>query len=344
MLSIRNQIICLSIAMLLMTCFQPDQVNGQIKKKKLLKGLMGASLLKLFKAKKVFPLPIPLPIDWQTQAGLLSKNNAPSHVSHQSYAQQAIQLSPIEYSDYQNAISQALSNSNSYIPSQYGSSSSGYSNSASSSSSSNDNSGYGSSNDNSGYSSSNDNSGYNSNNAQSNGYDGSVSNSNDENQSNYGVAGVSQNDEYNAYQVSNNDASSNGYRAAASSINPNYNVNYNSNYNSQPNYGSYNNYVPNYNQFNNGQQEYSQPAAEGSETSNDQQQFNSYNLNNNQGSNQYEDNSGSASSNSYVATSSNQQANNYMPLRPIYHHLQSNTYQQSNTPQNYASNGWIALD
>lgn len=63
MLSIRNQLICLSIAMLLMTCFQSDQVNGQIKKKKLLKGLMGASLLKLFKSKKgVYPLPIPLPL------------------------------------------------------------------------------------------------------------------------------------------------------------------------------------------------------------------------------------------------------------------------------------------
>lgn len=156
MFSIRNQLICLSIALLLVICLQPDQVNGQLKKKKLLKGLMGAGLLKLFKSKKgniiilmwsiliwsiliwsiqiwsiqiwsiliwsisiwsiliwsiliwsilnelilifwlnqwqigVFPiplpLPLPLPIDWQTQAGLLSKNNPPAHVSHQPYA------------------------------------------------------------------------------------------------------------------------------------------------------------------------------------------------------------------------------------------------------------------
>ena len=91
MLSIRNQLIYLSIAMLLMICFQPDQINGQIKKKKLLKGLMGASLLKIFKSKKgvlpfPLPIPLPLPIDWHTQAGLLSKNTPVSHVSHQPYA------------------------------------------------------------------------------------------------------------------------------------------------------------------------------------------------------------------------------------------------------------------
>lgn len=92
MFSIRNQLICLAIAMLLVVCLQPDQVSGQMKKKKaILKGLMGAGLLKtLFKSKKgvlpiPLPLPLPLPIDWHTQPGLLSKNNQPSHVSHQPY-------------------------------------------------------------------------------------------------------------------------------------------------------------------------------------------------------------------------------------------------------------------
>lgn len=355
MLSIRNQLICLSIAMLLMISFQPDQVNGQMKKKKaILKGLMGASLLKLLKPKKgvlpiPLPLPLPLPIDWHQQAGLLSKNNPPTHVSHQPYASQGYQMSPIEYSEYQNAISQALSNSNSYIPSSYSSGSSSSSGSAYS------NAGNGQTE--SGYSAGGS--------SASNGYDGNAGSNDDSSSSSsygqsnggatsYGVAGVGQNDEYNAYQVSNGDnngGSSGGYRAAASSLNPNYNVHFN---NPQSSY-SYGSYAPNYNQFNNAQQEYSQPAPNNEQ----QSQFNYQNGPVNQQSN-YEDNSGSASSQSYIATTNQQQQNNYIPLRsvqPIYHQLQQSTYQQQQQQQqsqqqqstgqqqpNYASNGWVALD
>jgi len=340
MLPIRNQLICLSIVLLLMVAFQSDQANGQIKKKKLLKGLMGASLLKLFKSKKggfiPIPLPLPLPVEWNTQSGLLSKNNPPTHVSHQPYA--GIQMGPIDYQEYQNAISQALSNSNTYVPSSYSNAgSSGNSYSAGQASNVGQNQ---------------EQSGYGSNSSPSNGYDGS-SGSNDENANSYnsgpasyGVNGVNQNDEYNAYQISNNEQ---GYRAAASSMNANFHFNNQQQPSHQ--FNNFANYAQNYqqqnaNQFNN---DYSQSAPNQNNNEQDQQQYNNFQQNSPNQQSNYEDNSGSASSNSFVAT--NSQQNSYIPLRsvPIYHHhvqQSQSSYQpasSSNQPQ-MASNGWVALD